>query len=236
LRKIERRMNGGRLAVGVVVPVRNGARTLAAAIHSVRDQHPPPADIVVIDGASEDGSAALAAAFPGVRVIAQAGGGLAAARNQGLRAVAGEAIAFCDSDDRWTAGALAARLNHLAAKPGSGAVIGHVQSVLCDGETATVHQTSRLGGVLPGYTPGALMARRDVFETVGPFDETLAIGADADWFVRLVQSKVQLDVLPTIVLRKGIRASSLSADVTTYRRELLLVARRFFDRRRRNEL
>jgi glycosyltransferase involved in cell wall biosynthesis len=228
-------MNAARLAVGVVMPVRNGARTLVAAVRSVCDQCPAPADIVVIDGGSEDDSATLAAAFPGVRVIAQVGLGLAAARNQGLRAVTGEMIAFCDSDDRWTAGALAARLNHLAAEPGCGAVIGHSENVLFDGDTATAQQASRLGRVAPGYTPGALMARRAAFEAVGPFDERLAIGADSDWFVRLAQSNVRLDVLPALVLRKGMRASSLSADVTTYRRELLMVARHFLDRRRRSD-
>ena len=89
-------MNTAHPRVGVIIPVRNGARTIAAAIRSVCDQRPAPIDIVVIDGGSEDGSAALAATFPGVRVIAQAGRGLAAARNQGLRAVTGETIAFCE--------------------------------------------------------------------------------------------------------------------------------------------
>ena len=228
-------MNRTHSAVGVVIPVRNGGRTLAAAIQSVCDQRPAPIDIVVIDGGSEDGSASLAATFPGVRVIAQAGRGLAAARNQGLRAVTGEAIAFCDSDDCWTVGALAARLNHLAAEPGCDAVIGLAEKILIDGDAATPQQASRLGRITPGYTPGALMARREAFEAVGQFDESLAIGADSDWFVRLAQSDVRLDVLPALVLRKGARASSLSADVTTYRRELLLVARRFLDRRRRSE-
>jgi glycosyltransferase involved in cell wall biosynthesis len=222
-------------AVGVIIPVRNGARTLAAAIRSVIDQRPAPIDIVVIDGDSDDGSGALAATFPGVRVIAQAGRGFAAARNQGLRAVTGEAIAFCDSDDCWTGGALATRLNHLAAEPGCNAVIGLVEKVLIDGDGATPQQASQLGRITPGYTPGALMARREAFDTVGPFDETLAIGADSDWFMRLAQSDVRLDVLPVLVLRKGVRSSSLSADITTYRRELLLVARRFLDRRRQNE-
>ena len=228
-------MNAGGLSVGVVMPVRNGADSITAAIRSVSNQNPAPADIVVIDGGSEDGTAALAANFPGVRVIAQAGRGLAAARNQGLRAVAGEVVAFCDADDRWIAGALAARLNHLAAKPACGVVIGHVERVLFDGDTAAPQQVSRLGHVGPGYTPGALMARRAAFEAVGPFDEELAIGADSDWFVRLAQSDVRIEVLPQLVLRKGARGSSLSADVTTYRRELLQVARRFLDRRRRSE-
>jgi glycosyltransferase involved in cell wall biosynthesis len=221
--------------VGVVIPVRNGRRTIAAAIRSVCDQRPAPVDVVVIDRGSDDGSAAIAATFPGVRVIRQAGRGLAAARNQGLGAVAGEAIAFCDSDDCWTVGALAARLNHLAAEPSCSAVIGLAENVLIDNVAATPQQTSRLGRITPGYTPGALMARREAFEVVGQFDERLTIGADSDWFVRLVQSNVRLDVVRTLVLRKGARASSLSADVATYRRELFVVARRFLDRQRRSE-
>jgi glycosyltransferase involved in cell wall biosynthesis len=228
-------MNTAHPKVGVIIPVRNGVRTIAAAIRSVCDQRPAPIDIVVIDGGSEDGSAALAATFPGVRVIAQAGRGLAAARNQGLRAVTGEVIAFCDSDDCWTVGAVATRLNHLAAEPSCDAVIGLVQNVLIDDDAATPQQASRLGRITAGYTPGALMARRETFDAVGLFDETLAIGADSDWFVRLTRSDVRLDVLPALVLRKGARASSLSADVTTYRRELLLVARRFLHQRRQSE-
>lgn len=230
------RNRGTHSTVGVVIPVWNNGRTIAAAIRSVCSQRPAPIDIVVIDGGSEDDSATLAASFPGVRVIAQAGRGLAAARNQGIRAVAGEAIAFCDADDYWTDGALAARLDHLYAEPCCGAVIGLAETVLIGSDTATPQQASRLGRVTPGYTPGALIVRREAFEAIGQFDETLAIGADSDWFARLAQSDVRLDVLPILVLRKGVRASSLSADITTYRRELLRVARRFVDRRRQSEL
>jgi len=221
------------LSVGVVIPVRNGARTLAAAIESVSHQKPPPGDVVVVDGDSDDGSAALAGTFARVRVIAQEGRGLGAARNQGIREVAGDLIAFCDADDCWTAGALAARLKHLAAEPSCGAVIGQLRRTLAAGNMATPQQASRLGRVEAAYTPSALMARRSSFEAVGPFDETLAIGADSDWFVRLVQSAVRLDVLPETMLLKGVRSSSLSTDVATYRRELLQVARRYVDRRRR---
>jgi glycosyltransferase involved in cell wall biosynthesis len=226
-------MKASDLSVGVVIPVRNGARTLAAAIESVSVQKPPPSDIVVVDGGSDDGGAALAGTFAGVRVIAQEGRGLGAARNQGVREVAGDVIAFCDADDCWTAGALAARLEHLAAEPACGAVIGHLRRTLAAGHMATPEQASRLGRVEAAYTPSALMARRSCFEAVGPFDETLAIGTDSDWFVRLVQSAVRLDVLPETMLLKGLRSSSLSTDVTTYRRELLQVARRYVDHRRR---
>jgi glycosyltransferase involved in cell wall biosynthesis len=221
------------LSVGVVVPVKNGVRTLAAAIESVRHQNPPPGDIVVVDGGSDDGSAGLAATFAGVRVIAQEGRGLGAARNQGVREVAGGLIAFCDADDCWTTGALAARLEYLAADPSCGAVIGQLRRTLAPGNTATPQQASRFGHVETGYTASALMARRSSFDAVGPFDEILAIGSDSDWFVRLIQSAVRLDVLPETLVLKGVRSSSLSTDLATYRRELLQVARRYVDRRRR---
>ena len=219
-------------SLAVVMPVRNAAPFVAAAIGSVLAQVPPGADIVVVDGGSDDGSAAIAAGFAGVRVLAQSGRGLAAARNQGIRTVQAEFVGFCDADDRWAGGALAARLAHLQRQPDCDAVIGHVISEALAGERITPQQSSRLGQPLPGFTPGALLARRHVFERVGPFDETLTIGADSDWFVRLEQSALRLEVLPVVVLHKGVRAASLSTDLETYRRELLRIGRGFLERRR----
>jgi glycosyltransferase involved in cell wall biosynthesis len=227
-------MSAKNQTVGVVMPVRNGAKTLAAAIASVVGQSPPPLDVVVVDGGSDDGSAAVAATFAGVRVVSQEGRGLGAARNQGVAAVAGDFVAFCDADDCWTADALRIRLARLAADPDCGAVIGHLRRTLIAGEPATPQQASRLGRTEPAYTPGALVARRAVLAAVGPFDEALTLGGDSDWFVRLVQSAVRIEIVPEIVLLKGVRSSSLSTDIATYRRELLEVARRFVDRRRKS--
>src|SRR5262249_34909227 len=46
--------------VSVIIAVRNGASFLGAAIESVLRQQPRPAEIVVIDGASTDGSVSVA--------------------------------------------------------------------------------------------------------------------------------------------------------------------------------
>jgi glycosyltransferase involved in cell wall biosynthesis len=219
-------------SLAVIMPVLNAAPFLAAAIESVLAEAPSGTHLVVVDGGSTDGSAAIAAGFPGARVLMQSGRGLAAARNQALRAVDADFIGFCDADDRWADGALAARLAYLQSRPGCDAVIGQVVGEALAGEPLTPLQASRLGQTLPGFTPGALLARRQVFQRVGGFDETLTIGADSDWFVRLQQSGLRLSVLPVVVLRKGARAASLSTDRETYRRELLRVARGFLERRR----
>lgn len=218
--------------VSVIVAVLNAADYLATALDSVVRQCPSAREILVIDGGSTDGSAEIAASRPGVRVIRQTGRGLAAARNQAILASRCPLIAFCDADDRWSEDALAVRLRVLEQDRETLAVIGRVVLEALDGTAATAAQQTRIGRTVPGFTPGALLTRREVFELVGPFDERLSIGADTDWFVRLQQSPHPARCIDAVVLRKGARGNSLSTDVATYRRELLTVARRFIARRR----
>jgi len=217
--------------VSVIVPVLNAARHLQAAIDSVLMQHPRPSEIIVIDGGSTDGSREIAAGYPCLRVLSQEGRGLARARNQAIHASSGGFVAFCDADDVWMPFSLAHRLQALEDDPTLLAVIGHVTVVEFDGIRATAAQQSRCGQSRPGFTPGALLVKRQAFETIGEFDESLTIGCDSDWFVRL-QASHPVCILSETVLQKGARSASLSADTATYRRELLTVAKRFIEHRR----
>ena len=220
--------------VSVIVPVRNAAAHLSAALGSVTGQEPRPAEIVVIDGDSTDDSVAIAGTFPGVRVMAQTGRGLPAARNEAIRDCRYRLVAFCDADDRWAAGALAARLDALDGRPDALAAIGLAVREEIEGTTPTGAQRELVGRAVPGFTPGAMLVRREAFDQLGWFDETLSIGADSDWFVRLHQSGRPALQIETVVLHKGAHGSSLSTDVGAYRSELLTVARRFIDRQRGN--
>jgi glycosyltransferase involved in cell wall biosynthesis len=211
-------------SVGVVVAVRDGAPTLAAAIRSVLEQVPRPDRVVVIDGRSTDGSRAIAEALAArhreLMVVDQVGTGLGGARNEGVALLDTEAVAFCDSDDVWTVGSLATRLDVLADDVRTVAVVGKVVAA------------GRAESPQPGWTPGALLVRREAFGVVGRFDDTIAIGADSDWLIRLSTSGLGVEVIDEVVLTKGVRPSSLSTDVATYRAELLQVARDHIDRAR----
>ena len=217
--------------VSVIVPVRNAAYHLAAALASVQSQQPAPAEVIVIDGGSTDHSVAIARAH-GFRVIAQDGRGLGAARNQAIRASRQPNIAFCDGDDRWAPGALACRMEVLATNPQAWVVIGRVMREQLADTEASAPQLEQVGRPVPGFTPGAMVARRRTFEAIGFFDETLMIGTDSDWFIRLQESRQPAIQIEDIVLHKGTRGTSLSGDVEAYRRELLTVARRFIRRQR----
>ncbi len=86
------------MRTSVVIPCRNAVRTVRDAVASACAQSEPPAEVVVVDDASTDGSAD-AAREAGARVIRNASrrnaGG---ARNAGLEATRGDLLAFLDAD------------------------------------------------------------------------------------------------------------------------------------------
>jgi glycosyltransferase involved in cell wall biosynthesis len=86
--------------VSVLIPVYNEATRIASAIESVLAQTEPPAEILVVDDGSSDGSAAVAEAL-GARVLVQSNAGVAHARNRLLREARFPWLAFLDADDLW---------------------------------------------------------------------------------------------------------------------------------------
>lgn len=226
-------------SVGVVVSVLDAVDTVDAAIGSVRGELDGQGSrVVVVDGGSTDGTLQLLAGRNDIELVHQTGRGLAAARNQGLAALgiptsraapgsvpAVDLVAFCDADDTWVAGGLGERRRHLRTHAMCGVVAGAVITRLVDGHQAPAVRREQMGRVVPGYTPGALLARSSVFGSVGGFDEGLRIASDSDWLARLSASGVRFDLLDDVSLVKGIRSTSLSTDVEQYRQELLSVVR-----------
>jgi glycosyltransferase involved in cell wall biosynthesis len=90
------------LPVAVVIPAYNRAALLPRAIASVGAQRPyRPREIIVVDDASEDETAAVAAKL-GARVVRhQVNLGPAAARNTGFAATDAPWLMQLDSDDEW---------------------------------------------------------------------------------------------------------------------------------------
>ena len=119
-----------RPSVSVVIPCYNYGRYLADAVTSVRGQPAVETQVIIVDDASPDGSAevaaGLAAADPGVTLIRhEVNQGHIATFNEGLAAAEGDYVVLLSADDLLTPGALARACALMEAHPGVGFVYGH---------------------------------------------------------------------------------------------------------------
>lgn len=163
--------------VSVVLPVCNGEKFIATALDSVLSQEPPPMEVIVVDDGSTDGTAAMVQRYPRATLLQQDNRGPAAARNRGVEHAGGSHLAFIDADDRWPAGRLRWQLDYLRDHPGVDIVQGTLQPV-----------RRNTGGAAPCEPPHhanslcTALIPREVFQRVGPLDETLRYCEDVDWF------------------------------------------------------
>lgn len=88
--------------VSIIVPTYNRADTIQRAIKSVQAQTFADWELIVVDDGSTDDTASIIDGLePRMTVIRQENRGFAEARNAGIRASAGEYLAFLDSDDEF---------------------------------------------------------------------------------------------------------------------------------------
>jgi glycosyltransferase involved in cell wall biosynthesis len=86
------------MRISVIVPVFNGASTLATCLTAVERARFEPMECIVVDDGSDDGSGQIAASF-GCTVLSTGGRfGPARARNLGVAAAGGDLLIFLDAD------------------------------------------------------------------------------------------------------------------------------------------
>jgi Predicted glycosyltransferases len=196
-------------AVTVIMVVRNGEKYLSEAIGSVLESEAFIHEILVLDGQSADRTVEIAASFPKVKVVPQQGNSIARAYNQGIALVSTDLVAFNSHDDIWEKRKLELQLQLLADKPELQMVAGLARHFL-DAECKNVPSGFRKELLEPhvAFVPESLLARKTVFDVVGPFDDQLETAEDVDWFCRARDLKIPSGVVSEVILRKRIHSSN----------------------------
>jgi len=190
--------------VSVIIPVFNAAPYLRESIESVLAQDYPEMELILVDDGSTDGSLEIMRSYGDrIHLIHQDRAGPGAARNRGIRAAHGDYLAFHDADDVWMPGKLDAQVRFMLERPEFHIVFGqfafwnpdeHKQypdpALFLDRPetwevkeplSGSIYVDELMDSCIAMITP---VVRREVFETIGGFDESLLGGSDYDFWLR----------------------------------------------------
>jgi glycosyltransferase involved in cell wall biosynthesis len=203
--------------VSVVIPAYNRQKYLPFSVESVLGQTYPHWELTIVDDGSTDATPAIAQEYarkyPGIRVVSQPNGGVAAARNRGFAESDPntEFVIFLDSDDIWEPYALETLVEALDSHPEALAAHGIACSIDKDGRQPEgdnlpealrnrrglkdnhvvdwpLHEPTTLEVLALRnciVTPGLCLIRRCAVQKVGPFDTRLRTCQDWDFMMRL---------------------------------------------------
>lgn len=203
--------------VSVIIPTHNRRDFVREAIASVLAQTYQDFELIVVDDGSTDDTCEVVQEFPGVRYLAQENRGVSAARNRGVLHSNGKMLAFLDSDDLWQPRKLEMQVAFFTAQPG--ARICQTEEIwLRKGVRVNPHNKHKKpsGDIFARslhlclVSPSAVMMRRELFERMGGFDESLPACEDYDLWLRIaVTEPVHLIETP-LVIKRGGHADQLS--------------------------
>jgi glycosyltransferase involved in cell wall biosynthesis len=198
--------------VSVIIPTRNRWPMLSSnALPSALAQQDVELEIVVVDDASDDGTAEHVEALGDARVRLvrnETNRRLPASRNVGTEAARGTWLAFLDDDDLWAPRKLRTQIDTAEV---SGTSWVYAQCVVVDAELMPLDlhpfpapeeldQLLRGGNHVPGGGSNVIV-RADAFDEIGRFDESLHFFEDWDLWLRLVQATLPAACPDVLVAR-----------------------------------
>lgn len=213
--------------VSVVMPAYNVAWCIGRAVDSVLAQDFRACELIVVNDGSTDGTRALLEGYgAAITVINQENRGMSAARNAGIRRARGTYVAFLDADDWWLAGKLSRQVELMHGRPEIGFSSSTVRVEDDDGRLLNLWRCpngsteilatlfAQNAAIAGGCS--AVMARRDLLDRVGLFDESLRGFEDPDLWMRLaaVSGYACIDETLAVILR---REQSVSRNLDSMR-------------------
>jgi glycosyltransferase involved in cell wall biosynthesis len=192
--------------ISIIIPCYNAAPWLPEAIASALTQNVTSQEIIIVDDGSTDNSLEVARSFASeqVTVLSQPNQGAASARNTALRAARGEYIQYLDADDMLGENKISRQITRLEQAP-AGAVAtcrwAHFEAVPADCRVPDQENFQDLDPVQYlqlnweqdiMLQPAAWLVPREIIERVGPWDESLTLNDDGEYFARVALASSQL--------------------------------------------
>jgi hypothetical protein len=209
--------------VSVVIPTYNAGSYLTEAIDSVLAQTYRHWELIVVDDGSTDDTPAVLARYAHdgrIRVLRQKNQGASVALNRGIAAARGDLVCWLSADDIFLPAKLAAQVAVFTGDPEVGLCCTGFELIDAVGRRlrsepeprwrhpdplVSIYWTNPING-------STVMMRRELFDELGPFDETLRADVDADMWFRVARHHA-IRTVPGVMLRYRVHDKALSANL-----------------------
>ena len=206
------------MKISVIIPTFNRKKTLKRAIRSVRDQSISPFEILVVDDGSDDGTKEwVNSNYPYIKYIYQTNNGVSSARNKGIKSSKGDWIAFLDSDDEWLPQKLNDQVKAIRENPGT--KFSHTNEIwIRNGVRVNqMKKHKKYGGFIfekcldiCRISPSSALIKKDLFDQIGMFDESLRVCEDYDLWLRVTSKNSVLFLDQPLIKKYGGHSDQLS--------------------------
>lgn len=180
------------LKVSIITPSYNQARFIEETILSVKNQDYPEIEHIVIDGGSTDGTQEILRKYGDcITWVSEPDEGQSDAINKGFKQAAGDILAWLNSDDTYTTGAIRTCAEFFTRWPEIDMVYGHFNIIDEKGAIVKSCQVREFDPRLyvrrgASYISSpTVFFRRRVLQTIGMLDPSLRYAMDYDLFLRV---------------------------------------------------
>lgn len=205
------------MKISVITAVFNNRSTVTAAIDSVLAQAGADFELVVIDGASTDGTLDVLRGYANrIQVlVSEPDGGIYEALNKGISLASGDVLGFLHSDDLFADELVLSLITKAFEDPEIEAVYGDLLYVRkCDPSRVVRYwragkfSRTRLNwGWMPPHP--TFYVRRSVYERLGGFNTTYRIAGDYDCMLRFLgRGRLRVAYLPKVLVKMRVGGAS----------------------------
>ncbi len=192
--------------ISVIIPVKNGQNYLKEAIEGIISQK-MNTEIIVVDDGSTDNTAEIAKDLGCTVISHPISKGPVAAKNTALKAAKGEYIIFHDHDDVMEEGAL--RRLYDEFEPDIMAVEGKLHDWYSPDLTEEeCSKTSLKPEPYWGLFSGAILIRKEVFDKIGLFNETITAGEIIDWQSKMDSNGLKIKKIDFVSAKRRIHLTN----------------------------